>query len=90
MLAHVREYNDGQFSYAVIPMHNIGNVVVLENILTNETLKKYFTEDDDAAIAIFESMIECQFNEGNDLLKKYKVAERLGAEVTNRVKIDHE
>jgi len=53
-------------------------------------LKKYFTEDDDSAIAIFESMIECQFNEGDDLLLKYKVSERLAGEYSNRVKVEVE
>jgi hypothetical protein len=90
MLEHSREYTDGKFNYAVIPVKNVGNVVILENELSGKTLKKYFTEDDDSAIAIFESMIECQFNEGDDLLLKYKVSERLAGEYSNRVKVEVE
>jgi hypothetical protein len=87
---HSREYEDGQYYYGVIPMKDLGNVVILENLMTKETVKKYFTEDDDAAIAVFESMIDCQFNEGSEFLKKYKMFDRVPGDVSNRVKVEVE
>lgn len=90
MLAHSREYNDGQYYYAILPIENLGNLIVLHNELTETPLKKYFTEDDESALAIFESMIECQFNEGNSMLEKYKVGERLAFEMTSRIRVDLE
>jgi hypothetical protein len=90
MLAHSREYTDGKYYYAIIPFEDAGHVIVLENTLAKETLKKYFTEDDESAIAIFESMIQLQEERGDIDLENYKLKERLQLGLTERVRVDKE
>jgi hypothetical protein len=90
MLAHSREYTDGKYYYAVIPFEGIGHVIILEDTLAKETLKKYFTEDDESAIAVFESMIQLQEERGNEELKNYKLKERLQLGLTDNVRVDKE
>jgi len=90
MLAHSREHSDGKYYYAIIPFEGLGNVIVLENQLTKTTLKKYFTEDDETAIAIFESLVELQQDRGDVELENFKVKDRLQFEFTSRVRVDKE
>lgn len=90
MLSHNREYSDGKYLYAIIVMEDRGNVIVLENQLTKDTLKRYHTEDDEAAIAIFESMIELQDEKGDQALENYKINEMLAKDLSSRVRVDHE
>jgi hypothetical protein len=90
MLAYTREYTDGKYYYALIPMKDMGNVVILENKLTNTLLKRYFTTDDEAAIIIFESLIDLQEERGSEEVEKYKISDMLGKEFASRVKIECE
>jgi len=93
MLKHSREYSDGKYRYAIIPLREdeeYGNAVILENVLENRPLKKYFTNDDETAIAIFESMIELHDDRGAELLEKYKIAEILSKEYSGRVTVELE
>jgi hypothetical protein len=90
MLAHSREYSDGKYYYGIIPFEGIGHEIVLKNMLTKETLKRYFTEDDESAIAIFESMIQLQEERGDVELENYKLKDRLQLGLTDNVRVDQE
>jgi hypothetical protein len=90
MLAHSREYGDGKYYYAILPMKDLGNLVILERGEEHETLKKYFTEDDETAIAIFEDMVQLQEERGDIDLENYKVGNRLQFEFVSRVRVDKE
>jgi hypothetical protein len=90
MLAHSREYSDGKYYYGIIPIEGMGHEIVLKNLLTEETLKKYFTEDDESAIAVFESMIQIQEERGNVDLENYKLKDQLQLGLTDVVRVDKE
>lgn len=84
MLSFTREYTDGQYEFMASKFLE-GNIVVLQNKLTGVVLKQYFTEDDETAIALFESMLMCHRERGNEALEKYTSKEHISEELNGRI-----
>jgi hypothetical protein len=76
MLLFPREYTDGKFVYMIIPVENM-NIVKLFDKIEKKLLKEYETEDDEAALYIFQSMIDTQERFGYPDLLNFKMKEQL-------------
>jgi len=85
MLTHDREYGDGKYSFKIVPIGEAGNLIKLENMVSNKIIKQYFTKDDETAFVIFESLLDCYRAYSDEGVEKYKYKEQLPSEFQNRI-----
>lgn len=85
MLSFTREYTDGRYVFMAMPILGRGNMVTLEDKLRGVSLKQYFTTDDEAALALFESMMQCYNERGPENLEMYKSKDNIPGELNSRI-----
>ena len=83
-----RNYFDGRYDFNMKPHNNVNYIVSVEDKMSDvPSLKEYVTEDDDTALAVFESMVEIYMQFGEVNLINYKVAEQLQSRYSELVTV---
>lgn len=88
MLKFDRVYSDGKYNFTAGPMgkkEGMGNIIKLENLLENKILKEYTTKDDEAAIALMETMMIWYHERGENELLAYNFRQHLPEPLQNKV-----
>jgi hypothetical protein len=86
MLTFNREYKDGKYVYLLIPVKNTNYVKLIDEI-DKKMVKEYKTEDDEAALYIYQSLIDIQERFGYDFLLNFKVKDQLPGYLVSNVEV---